>query len=182
MNELTKTPSNLPKLRPKVMKFAHLFLECGNATQAYIDAGYSENGARQSAFKLLTNTDLATYLEHQKEIARKEHEAIFGTVIKRTNEITKKAERGRMLCNSKGDPVKVDGEPVYEGDTTNALKGLDQLSKLGGLYTTDDNSKVPQVWTGIEIDYGDGTLKVVTGTGPIQTVQKTAEEEAPGKR
>lgn len=73
----------------------------------------------------------------------------------------------------------VEGEPVYLRDTASALKGLEQLSKLGGLYDkntgkTDDR----QQWTGIEIDYGDGTLRVVTGTGPApaQAMQKTDEK------
>ena len=35
----------------------------GNATQAYIKAGYSGNGARQSAWKLLTNTDIQVRIE-----------------------------------------------------------------------------------------------------------------------
>lgn len=162
------------KLRPKLRKFALEYFKSGNGAQSYVDAGYSPNGARQSAFKLLTNTDLRLYLNQLYEEAQVEHKAIFGTVIGRTNEITKKAERGRLVI--------VKDKPVYVEDTANALKGLDQLSKLGGLYDKDTgkSNDLPQ-WTGIRINYGDGTLHLVTGTGPIPTQegQKISNEGPP---
>lgn len=40
-------------------------LNGGNATQAFIAAGYSENGARQSARKLLTKTDIRQYIDER---------------------------------------------------------------------------------------------------------------------
>ena len=161
------------KLRPKVRRFAHLYHASGNGAQAYIGAGYSENGAKQNAFILMTNHDLRSYLAQLQAETEAEHKAIFGSVIQRTNEITRLAERGKLQTNSKGEPVLVKGEPVYVKDTANALKGLDQLSKLGGLY--DKNTGKPddrQPWTGIEIDYGDGTLRVVTGTGQLPNKPK----------
>ena len=157
------------KLRPKVRKFAHLYHMNGNAAQSFIDAGYSPNGARQNAFRLMTDDYLCLYLEQLQAETEAEHKAIFGSIIQRTNEITRIAERGKLQTNSRGEPVMVDGKPVYVKDTASALKGLDQLSKLGGLYDKNiDKSNDSQPWTGIEIDYGDGTLRVVTGTGPMQ--------------
>lgn len=45
------------KFTPKQKTFADEYIKNGgNATQAYIKAGYSENGANRSAQKLLTNT------------------------------------------------------------------------------------------------------------------------------
>ena len=157
------------KLRPKQRKFAIEYLKKGNATQAYIEAGYSQKGAQQSSSSLLSNPVLRSFVTQLQAETEAEHKAIFGSIIQRTNEITRLAERGKLQTNSKGEPVMVDGKPVYVKDTANALKGLEQLSKLGGLYDkntgkTDDR----QPWTGIEIDYGDGTLRVVTGTGPMQ--------------
>ena len=46
-------------------KFCEAFLTSGNATQAYIEAGYSAKGAGQSADKLLKNTEIKNYLEEQ---------------------------------------------------------------------------------------------------------------------
>lgn len=157
------------KLRPKLRKFALEYFKTGNGAQSYIDAGYSPNGARQSAFTLLTNTDLRLFLNQLQEETDAESKAIFSSVIRRTDEITRKAERGRLVL-ADGKPVMVDGKPVYAEDTASALKGLDQLSKLGGLYDKDagKSKDLPQ-WTGIRINYGDGTLHLVTGTGPMPT-------------
>ena len=168
------------KLRPKQRKFAHLYHLSGNAAQSFIDAGFSPNGARQNAFRMMTDDYIRLYLEQLQQEAEEEHKAIFGSVIERTNQITREAERGKLQTNSKGNPLTVKGEPVYVKDTFVALKGLDQLSKLGGLYDKNvDRSNDPQPWTGIEIDYGDGTLRLVAGTGPMpaQTVRKTGKEK-----
>lgn len=54
------------ELTPKQKAFADYYLESGNATQAYIKAGYSENGANRSANKLLTNTDVSAYIAERQ--------------------------------------------------------------------------------------------------------------------
>ena len=56
-------------LTPKQKAFADYYLECGNATQAYIKAGYSKNGANRSANKLRSNSDISAYIaERQSKI------------------------------------------------------------------------------------------------------------------
>lgn len=45
--------------------FADYYIESGNATQSYIRAGYSENGANRSANKLLTNADIKAYIDER---------------------------------------------------------------------------------------------------------------------
>ena len=49
-------------LNEKQKLFCREYLKDFNATQAYIRAGYSPNGAKQAAFKLLTNADLCRQL------------------------------------------------------------------------------------------------------------------------
>ena len=57
------------ELTPKQKAFADYYLESGNATQAYIKAGYSENGADRSASKLLRNAEVSAYIgERQSKI------------------------------------------------------------------------------------------------------------------
>ena len=112
-----------------------------------------------------------------------EHKAIFGTIIKRTDAVTKDAERGIPMTNSKGELVKLNGEQVYTKDTANALKGLDQLGKLAGLYDKDASKTkdVPQ-WVGMRIDFGDGKAELVTGTGPLPSkADKSLTKEGPRK-
>ena len=138
----------LPKIRPKQVEFCNHYHQTGNATKSAIQAGYSPKTARQMGSENLTKPVIIKYLSVLIEERKNKHEAIFNTVIERTDDVTRRAETA--------------------DDKAIELKGLDQLSKLGGLYTADDRTKDPQVWTGIEIDYGDGTLKVVTGTGSIK--------------
>lgn len=57
----TKKGGN-PTLNEKQRLFCREYLKDFNATQAYIRAGYSPNGAKQAAFKLLTNADLCRQL------------------------------------------------------------------------------------------------------------------------
>jgi phage terminase small subunit len=67
-----KAPKNgrKNKITPRNRKFIENYINCGNATQAYIDAGYSENGAGISAFKLLKNPKIHEAIEERrKEIA-----------------------------------------------------------------------------------------------------------------
>ena len=134
MNEIaTKTPE-LPKIKPKHLKFVQRFMECGNATQAYKDAGYTGKGAQPSSSALLSKPIIQTYITRYQEIAQKEHEAIFGSVVKRVDAITREAERGKPMRDEQGVVLDEHGKVERESDTFNSLKGLDQLAKLGRLY------------------------------------------------
>lgn len=55
--------------------FADLFLKFGNAAQAARAAGYSEKSARSTGARLLTNSDVRTYLAHRAEIGEAERVA-----------------------------------------------------------------------------------------------------------
>jgi len=56
------------KLSPKQEKFVQEYLKTGNATQSYISAGYSPNGADVSASRLLGNASIQQRLEELKKI------------------------------------------------------------------------------------------------------------------
>lgn len=59
-------------ITPKNLKFIENYIESGNATQSYIEAGYSSNGARESSYKLLTNTHIQKAIEKRRlDIANK---------------------------------------------------------------------------------------------------------------
>ena len=55
------------KLTEKQKKFADYYIELGNATQAAINAGYSEKYAGQNVDKLLKNTNLKKYIDERLE-------------------------------------------------------------------------------------------------------------------
>lgn len=57
----------MAKLTEKQKRFADYYIELGNATQAAINAGYSEKYAGQNVDKLLKNTNLKKYIEERLE-------------------------------------------------------------------------------------------------------------------
>ena len=57
----------MARLTEKQKRFADYYIELGNATQAAINAGYSEKYAGQNVDKLLKNTNLKKYIEERLE-------------------------------------------------------------------------------------------------------------------
>jgi len=55
------------KITDKQRVFVAEYIKDFNATAAYIRAGYSKNGARQSSAKLLTNTDIMEMIQKTLE-------------------------------------------------------------------------------------------------------------------
>lgn len=59
-------------LTPKQQAFADYYIECGNATEAAKNAGYSEKTARSQGQRLLTNVDVSAYIaDRMKALAEK---------------------------------------------------------------------------------------------------------------
>lgn len=57
------------KLTPKQKAFADFYIELGNATEAYIKAGYNKKGARANSARLIANDSIKQYIkEKMKEI------------------------------------------------------------------------------------------------------------------
>jgi len=64
--------SNKDKLTPKQRLFVTEYCKDFNATAAYLRAGYAKTGARQSAFNLLTKTDISREIKaHIEKIEEK---------------------------------------------------------------------------------------------------------------
>ena len=51
-------------------KFAEYYVQCGNAEQAAVSAGYSEQYARGNAYKLVANSGIAAYIKQLSEAAQ----------------------------------------------------------------------------------------------------------------
>lgn len=134
--ELTTIPTKLRKPKPKELKFLKLYLETANPAQSYINAGYSPKGAEANSSRMIKKDFIRSYLDHLVDEAQAEHQDIFSSLIKRTNALVHSAER--------------------EGDKANALKGIDQLAKLGHMY---DKANAPgedrPAFVGISIHMGD---------------------------
>lgn len=57
--------------------FATSYMKHGNATQAAIEAGYSERTAKQQGSRLLTNVDIKKYVEKQKANINRDLRTMF---------------------------------------------------------------------------------------------------------
>jgi len=57
-------------LNERQKKFCEFYAKCGNATDAAIQAGYSEKSAGTNADKLLKNTKVSKYLEELSKNTR----------------------------------------------------------------------------------------------------------------
>ncbi len=65
----TKKGGVAMKLTPKQQAFADYYIQTGNATEAAIQAGYSEKTAKQTGYENLTKPYIQQYIEEkQKEL------------------------------------------------------------------------------------------------------------------
>lgn len=106
------------ELTPKWKAFADEWIKNGgNATQAYISAGYSENGANRSAQKLLTKTVIKEYIaEKMEQIEKEQHRDIMS--LAEIQERRSKIAKGEV----------VDGLG-FAPDFSDQLKAMDGLEK-----------------------------------------------------
>lgn len=106
------------ELTPKWKAFADEWIKNGgNATQAYISAGYSKNGANRSAQKLLTKTVITEYIaEKMEQIEKEQHWDIMS--LAEIQERRSKIAKGEV----------VDGLG-FSPDFSDQLKAMDGLEK-----------------------------------------------------
>lgn len=62
----------MTELNIKQQRFADEYIKSGNATDAYVKAGYSKNKANTNATKLLQNTTIKNYIKKRIEQAQEE--------------------------------------------------------------------------------------------------------------
>lgn len=106
------------ELTQKQKAFADEYIKNGgNATQAYISAGYSENGANRSAQKLLSKTVITEYIaEKMEQIEKEQHRDIMS--LAEIQERRSKIAKGEV----------VDGLG-FSPDFSDQLKAMDGLEK-----------------------------------------------------
>lgn len=105
-------------LTPKWKAFADEYIKNGgNGTQAYISAGYSENGANRSAQKLLSKAVISQYIaEKMEQIEKEQHRDIMS--LAEIQERRSKIAKGEV----------VDGLG-FSPDFSDQLKAMDGLEK-----------------------------------------------------
>lgn len=140
-------------LSEKIKKFCREYIIDFNAGAAYIRAGYSPKGARQGAFRLLTNVDVQAYLVEliKKQAAKTEKSA--EDVIDHLTKIAFSNLKDFVKWNKDGVQIKSSGSKKVDGtlltevsetiteNTTNkhiklkdGLKALELLGRHLGLF------------------------------------------------
>lgn len=143
MSKTSSSQGQTKKLSPKRQLFLQEYLVDLNATQAYIRAGYSPNGAGQSAERLLKHADIQRHINQMRE------EKIARCEVSAANVVAAIARIGlaelSQLINPDGSK-KPFSELTEEQRSwigirqSDRLKALDLLSRHLGLFEKDFKS------------------------------------------
>lgn len=141
MNEIAQNPAKAPKLKPKYQKYADAILKNSTSRQAGVDAGYSLKRADAQAWRMSKNEQVIAYIAHHR---------------------AEQAERNNVTTE---DYVPALRRIRDHNEILRPQVALNACAELAKIDKANDTEGAQDLWTGIEIDYGDGTLRVVTGTG-----------------
>ncbi len=123
------------KLSEKIKKFGREYLIDFNGAKAYIRAGYSKKGAKQSASKLLlTNTDLQAYLADLINTQTQDDEISVKEIIRKLKIVVDRCMQEIEVRDKKGNPT---GE--WQFDSAGANRSLELLGKHLAMFTDKFN-------------------------------------------
>lgn len=131
------------ELSPKQLKFANGLLAGKTGEQAYIDAGYSPNGARFSASTLQTKPNVAKYLAAARAQAKKKGENLAERLRKRLTETA--------LAKSSEAELGEYGEDTVYLMTPVQLKAADMLGRMDGMFEKDNAQREKTVLLTVEV-------------------------------
>jgi phage terminase small subunit len=127
---------------PRHESFAHGVAKGLAAGQAYVDAGYSQNGKDQSAEKLLRKTEIRARVDEIRANIEKAVEHKVGVtkawVIEKLKENLERAMQRVPVLDHDGAET---GEYRYEGNVAN--KALELIGKELGMFITRTSLENP---------------------------------------
>lgn len=168
-----KTHENMGVLEnPKHEQFAQHYARFGNAAQAYVNAGYSENGAKQSAARLLTNADLRSRVE---ELRAEYHRVTLAYQLADRNERVKglqdMADRLCRLVEARSKSPEMAN--VTGGDTGLVVADL----KMIGFGENAQLVKEVRVDRGVLQEYREYSKQIAQEVGQWSDGRHTVEHE-----
>ena len=131
----------MKKLTPKQEKFANLYVELGNASEAYRQAydvkpTTSIETIKVNASKLLSDTNISLTIEELRNEVKEEHCITRSFIIKGLLEIISDADYTFNLGKD-NKLTKEDGKAFFrimqQTKNTDKLRALEQLAKMRGL-------------------------------------------------
>jgi phage terminase small subunit len=153
----------MPVLRnPKHEKFAHSIARGVSTLDAYTSAGYSAQGAYQSAHRLLKNAEVCSRIaEIQGNIAQaiNEKTAISKSwVLEALRENYERAMQHEAVLDREGEPT---GEYTYQGNVAN--KALELIGKELGMFVDRKDIRISKPIEELTDDELAGLVAVGTG-------------------
>lgn len=141
----------MKKLTIKQTKFADEYIISGNATQAAINAGYSEKTARKIGSENLTKPDIKAYIDERMKKLEEEAIADQAEVLKYLTRVLRDEEREDVLVNIGNYEQEIQSMKVSAKDR---IKAAELLGKRYGSWTdkVDLSSDLTLIF---EDDYGD---------------------------
>lgn len=126
------------KLTEKQKRFADYYIETGNATQSYIDAGYkatTRRVAEANARKLLANYSVREYIEQRLKEKDKERIASQNEVLEFLTRVMRGQEVEEVVGFTEYGAVKEKKAP----STRDRVKAAELLGKRYALFTEKVN-------------------------------------------
>ncbi|MGW7903317.1 terminase small subunit [Staphylococcus xylosus] len=126
----------MTELNIKQQRFADEYIKSGNATDAYVKAGYSKNKANTNATKLLQNTTIKNYIK--KRIEQVQEESLMS--VTEALAISASIARGepQQAYSKRYDHLtdEVDRETTYTitPDFEERQRSIDHILKVHGAY------------------------------------------------
>lgn len=141
----------------KQEKFCLKYAETGNATQSYMDAGYS--GTRATAgvegSKLLNNPNISARIKEVQDKAAEATGVSIAWILQRFKDISDRCMTAEPVMRF--DPIEKkmvqetilnefqEEVGVYSFDSNGANKATEALGKHLGFFATDNNQKAPDI-------------------------------------
>ena len=143
------------RITVKQQKFADLYIEYGNATQAAIEAGYKGKYAANNTDKLLKNKNVSAYIKKRMEELQSEKVASQQEVLEYLTSVMRGEVQDEVILvvpNELGADV---ARTQKRSDTTDRTKAAELLGKRYALFT-DKQQIDGDLSITIEVDYGEG--------------------------
>lgn len=128
--------------------FVDEYLKHFNATKAAISVGYSEKSARSQASQILSQDDVALYIQDRQAAISKEAEVDAAWIRKRFKLISDRCVQGEPVLDHEGNPT---GE--WKFDSAGANKATEMLGKMEGVFDKDNTLTIKHE----QPLFGDGT-------------------------